>query len=254
MTDLLIERDQRILTLRFNRPDKKNALTHAMYDAAAAALKSAGEDPEVRVVLFAGQPDCFTAGNDLGEFLKSPPASTDSPVGRFMQALFTFEKPVVAAPCGLAVGIGVTLLLHCDLIYCGQATRFHMPFVSLGACPEFAASYVLPRLMGHPRAAELLMLARPFNAEEAVALGIVNAALPNTEVESHARAKALELAAQPPNALKVTKRLMRQWSRETAERAIAVEGEHFMPMLTQPEAREAFMAFAQKRKPDFSRF
>jgi enoyl-CoA hydratase/carnithine racemase len=246
--------EDRVLTLRFNRPDKKNALTQAMYTAMAEVLREAQRDPQVRVVLLAGQPDCFTAGNDLMDFMNSPPGDANSPVSQYMRALAELEKPVVAAPAGIAVGIGVTLLLHCDLVYCGEQTRMNMPFVSLGICPEFASSYVLPRLMGHARACELLLLGEPFSAQTALEYGIVNALLPNEQVEAHARAKALQIAALAPGAVRTTKMLLKQWSSRQVLEAISTEGSHFMPMLKGEEAREAIGAFLQKRKPDFSRF
>lgn len=246
--------EDRVLTLRFNRPDKKNALTQAMYTAMAEVLRDAQRDPQVRVVLLAGQPDCFTAGNDLMDFMNSPPGDANSPVSQYMRALAELEKPVVAAPAGIAVGIGVTLLLHCDLVYCGGQTRMNMPFVSLGICPEFASSYVLPRLMGHARACELLLLGEPFSAQTALEYGIVNALLPNEQVEAHARAKALQIAALAPGAVRTTKMLLKKWSSRQVLEAIGTEGSHFMPMLKGEEAREAIGAFLQKRKPDFSRF
>jgi enoyl-CoA hydratase/carnithine racemase len=246
--------EDRVLTLRFNRPDKKNALTQAMYTAMAEVLREAQRDPQVRVVLLAGQPDCFTAGNDLMDFMNSPPGDANSPVSQYMRALAELEKPVVAAPAGIAVGIGVTLLLHCDLVYCGEQTRMNMPFVSLGICPEFASSYVLPRLMGHARACELLLLGEPFSAQTALEYGIVNALLPNEQVEAHARAKAAQIAALAPGAVRTTKMLLKQWSSRQVLEAISTEGSHFMPMLKGEEAREAIGAFLQKRKPDFSRF
>lgn len=254
MSHIQTELQDRVLTLRFNRPDKKNALTQAMYTAMAEALSDAQTRPDVRVVLLAGQPDCFTAGNDLMDFMNSPPGDDNSPVAQYMRALAGLEKPVIAAPAGIAVGIGVTLLLHCDLVYCGEQTRMNMPFVGLGICPEFASSYVLPRLMGHVRACELLLLGEPFTAQTALEYGIVNALLPNDQVETHARAKALQIAALAPGAVRTTKMLLKQWSSARVQEAITAEASHFMPMLKGEEAREAIGAFLQKRKPDFSRF
>lgn len=253
-TDVLIEKADRVLTLRLNRLGKKNALTNAMYEQLTAGLKQAAADGDVRVILFAGSADCFCAGNDMADFLNNPPASSDSPVGRFMRALLDTEKPVIAAVCGMAVGIGVTLLMHCDFVYLGERTKLRMPFVSLGTCPEFASSYVVPKVTGHLKAAELLMLGRFFDAPTAERLGLCNAVLPNAEVEAQARATAAELVALPPNALKVTKALMRRWPGEKTREAMEYESGFFMPMLGQPEAREAFSAFAEKRSPDFSRF
>ena len=245
----------RVLTLRMNRLDKKNALTQGMYTAMADAVIAAGSNPEVRVLLITGDANCFCAGNDLVDFMNSPATNPGgTPVERFMKALASFEKPVVGAVGGIAVGIGVTMLLHCDLIYCGEKTKLNMPFVSLGICPEFASSYVLPRMMGHVRAAELVMLGEGFSAETALQYGLVNALLPNDQVEAKAMEKALQLAALAPNAVRVTKRLLKKWSNATSNEAIDHEAGYFIPMLKQPEAIEAITAFMQKRKPDFSNF
>lgn len=255
MTDLIqTQLQDRVLTLRLNRADKKNALTQAMYSALADALTAAETNNEVRVVVLAGAPDAFCAGNDLQDFLKNPPKGDDAPVARFMRALSAFPKPVVAAVNGVAIGIGVTLMLHCDLVYAGQNARLQMPFANIGICPEFASTYVLPRLMGHARAAELTMLGEPFTAAKALEYGLINAMLPDAELEAHALERARKLAQQPPNALRVTKRLLKRWTLETVTEAIKHEADHFIPMLGQPEALEAMGAFMQKRKPDFSRF
>lgn len=254
MTHILTELQDRVLTIRFNRTDKKNALTQAMYTAMATAVREADANPEVRVLLFAGQPDCFCAGNDLMDFLNVPPASMDTPVAHFMFALSECKKPVIAAPSGVAVGIGVTLLLHADLVYCGEDTKLNMPFINLGICPEFAASLLLPRLMGHVRACELVMLGKPFTAQKALEYGLVNALARNAEVERVAREAALHVASLPPNAVRTTKMVMKHWSRERVKEAIPFEAGYFGPMLKQPEAIEAITSFMQKRKPDFSKF
>jgi enoyl-CoA hydratase/carnithine racemase len=243
-----------ILTIRLNRPEKKNALTQAMYTALADAFKRADEDPAVRVALITGTPDCFCSGNDLQDFLNMPPASEDAPVLRFMKGLAGLSKPVVAALNGPAVGIGTTILFHVDLAYAGETTRFHMPFVNIGICPEYASSYLLPQMIGHAQAAELVLLAEPFTAAKALDCRLINAVLPDAEVYAQARAKALKLAQQPPGALRTTKMLLRRWNLPTINEAIAFEAEHFMSMLKGPEALEALTAFMQKRKPDFSRF
>ena len=253
MSHITTELADRILTIRFTRQDKKNAVTQDMYLAIATALREAEKNPEVRVVLFAGQPDCFCSGNDIADFLKMPAASTDGPIPQFMLAMTEINKPVLAAASGIAVGIGVTLLLHCDLVYLGEQTKLNMPFINLGICPEFASTYILPRLMGHQRACELL-LGEPFDAAKARDYGIANALVPNAEVENVARKKALAIAQLPPNAVRTTKALLRRWSAEVTATAIKVEVDHFMPMLKQAEAGEALQAFMQKRKPDFSRF
>ena len=251
---ILTTLEDRVLTVRFNRPDKKNSITGAMYTALAEAFEAADKNPEVRVVLIAGQPDCFCAGNDMVDFLNNPPQGENSPVVRFMQSLSSVQKPVITAASGIAVGVGVTLMLHSELVYCGEQTKLNMPFASLGICPEFASSYLLPRLMGHQRAAELLMLGEGFGAQKALEYGLVNAVLPNAEVEAFARTKALQMAALPPQALRTTKMLLKKWSQPTVQAAIPFEADYFMRMLGEPEAREALTAFAQKRKPDFSRF
>ncbi len=242
-----------VLTLRMNRLDKKNALTQAMYSGMAEVIESAATNKEVRALLITGDANCFCAGNDLVDFMNLSAAPGDTPVERFMKALAEFEKPVVASVCGVAVGIGVTMLLHCDLVYCGEKTKLNMPFVSLGICPEFASSYVLPRLMGHVRAAELLMLGEAFTAETALQYGLVNALLPNEQVEAKAQEKAKHLASLAPKAMRVTKMLLKKWSNATSAEAIAFEAGHFMPMLKQPEAIESITAFLQKRKPDYSK-
>ncbi|HEX4895881.1 MAG TPA: enoyl-CoA hydratase [Solimonas sp.] len=254
-TDLILtDLQDRVLTIRFNRPDKKNALSAAMYVGVTEALKQADADPQVRVILLTGTADCFTSGNDLADFLKNPPSGDDSPVARFMATLPAISKPVVAAVNGVAVGVGTTLLLHCDLVYAGENARFHMPFVSLGLCPEFASSLILPAIAGHAAAAELLLLAEPFSAARAREAGIVNAVLPDAEVQAHARAQALKLAQQPPQAVRTSKALLKRWTATQVETAVKEEAPKFMAMLRQPEALEAMGAFMQKRKPDFSRF
>jgi enoyl-CoA hydratase/carnithine racemase len=251
---VITEIKDRVLTIRLNRPDKKNALSQAMYTAMTEALKQAAADDEIRVVLFVGTRDAFTSGNDLQDFLKQPTRFNDSAVGRFIDALGHFPKAAVAAINGPAVGIGVTLLLHCDLVYAGENTRLQLPFVNIGICAEFASSLLLPKIMGHARAAELLLLGEPFTAAQAREYGIVNAVLPDAEVDAHAFERARRLAQQPPNALRVTKMLMKRWDSAQVDEAIQLEASHFLPMLRQPEAIEAMTAFMSKRKPDFSAF
>jgi enoyl-CoA hydratase/carnithine racemase len=242
-----------ICELRFNRPARKNAITTAMYAAMADALEHAAADGAVRVALITGSHEAFTAGNDLGDFLNNPPQEENAPVYRFLRALAAFSKPLVAAVCGPAVGIGTTMLLHCDLVYAGENASLSLPFVNLGLCPEAASSLLLPAIAGHTRAAEKLLLGEPFGAEEARELGIVNRVLPSTEVEAFARAQAAKLAAKPLSSLVATKALMRQPSAMEVRDAMLREGEVFGRMLREPAAREAFSAFMEKRKPDFSR-
>ncbi len=247
-----------VATIEIARPEKKNALTVAMYQAMADALDAASADTTVRAVLITGQPGIFTSGNDLEDFMSRPPGSgsdaLDSPVFRFMRALVACEKPVVAAVTGAAIGIGTTLLLHCDLVYVADDARLAMPFVGLGLVPEFASSLLVPRLAGHVRAAEKLMLGDPFGADDAVEMRIANAVLPAAEVVNHARRMAERFNALPPSAVRETKRLLRRASVDEVLAAIAVEGRLFAERLRSPEAMEAFQAFFQKRKPDFSKF
>lgn len=252
---ILVEREQGLLTLRMNRPDKKNALTRAMYSRMAEVLDAAREDREVRVVLITGTEECFTSGNDIVDFLQEPPSGMDSPVFQFMRALFDFPKPVVAAVSGAAVGIGTTLLLHCDLVYVSCDSKLKMPFVSLGLCPEFGSSLILPRLLGHAKASELLLLGEGFTGEQAANWGIANAALENGAATlARAREAALRFLDLAPSALAVSKRLMQAPGREELRRVIAEEGEMFSQRLRSPEAVEALSAFTQRRKPDFSKF
>jgi enoyl-CoA hydratase/carnithine racemase len=249
-----ITTDGALTTLAFARIDRKNAITAAMYAQLAEGLAAAAADDAVRVVVLAGQEACFTAGNDLQDFLANPPSGEDSPVWRFLHGLAAFPKPVVAAPCGPAVGVGTTMLLHCDLVYCGDNARFSLPFAQLGLVPEAASSLLLPMLAGWPRAAEKLMLGEPFDAAEARDMGLVNRVLPAADALAFARAQAARLAALPPASLRETKRLMRRGLADAVRTRMAEEGEVFGRMLRAPEAREAFTAFLEKRRPDFARF
>lgn len=252
---LLVERDEGVLTLRLNRPDKKNALTRAMYSGMAEVLAQADQDPTVRAVLLTGSHGCFTSGNDVADFIQAPPNGLNSEVFQFMQALFEFSKPVVAAVSGPAVGIGTTLLLHCDLVYVCRDATLRMPFVNLGLCPEYGSSLILPRLLGHVRAAELLLLGQSFSGEQAAAWGIANQALDDeASTLSRAREMARRFDALPPSAVIDSKRLMRAPGREELRQVIEEEGALFGQRLRSPEAIEALTAFMQRRTPDFSRF
>jgi enoyl-CoA hydratase/carnithine racemase len=243
-----------IATIAFARPDKKNAITADMYARMADGIASATADAATRVVLLAGSDACFTAGNDLQDFLANPPSGDDSPVFRFLHALAACPKPVVAAPCGVAVGVGTTMLLHCDLVYAGDNARFSVPFTQLGLCPEAASSLLLPAIAGWQRAAEKLLLGEPFGAEEAREMGIVNRVLPAAEAIGFARTQAAKLAALPASSLRETKRLMKRAFGDAIPAQMAAEGQVFGRMLRAPEAREAFTAFFEKRRPDFSSF
>lgn len=243
-----------ILTIRFNRPDKKNALNLAMYAGLSEGLRLADGNDAVRVVLITGTDGCFTSGNDLADFMTAPPTGSDSPVMKFLHTISTFRKPIVAAVTGSAVGIGVTMLLHCDLVYAAAGAVFQLPFVNLGLCPEAGSSLLIPRLMGHQRAAELLLLGEPFSAEQACHAGLVNGVCPDTELLAIARQKALQLAAQPAAAVRLTKELLKRDYAADLQKTIADEGAHFMARLKSPEAAEALRAFMEKRKPDFTKF
>ena len=243
-----------VATIEIARPEKKNALTMAMYTAMSEAILDAQLDATVRAILIAGQPGIFTSGNDLEDFMQRPPTGADSPVFQFMEALNQCDKPVVAAVTGAAIGIGTTMLLHCDLVYVSDEARLAMPFTSLGLVAEFASSLILPQLVGRVKAAEKLLLGDPMTGAEAVDLGIANAVLPAAEVLPHARRVAERFNALPPSAVRETKRLMMR-PRHTSElEQIRAEGQVFGTALRSPEAREAFQAFFEKRKPDFSKF
>ncbi len=245
--------ENQIAVIRFARPQKKNAITREMYATLTRAVLDASANPAVRSVLFTGQPGIFTAGNDLQDFMLHA-ADAEPPSVAFMRALVACEKPVIAAVTGLAVGIGATMLLHCDLVYVADEARLTTPFVGLGLVPEFASSLLLPALVGQAKAAEMLMLGDPIGAAEAVSLGIANAALPADEVFSHASRVAERFNALAPTAVRETKRLMKRSGSSAVRQAIEVEVEAFVRGLGGPEAREAIGAFFEKRKPDFSRF
>ncbi len=247
-----------VLTIEMARPEKKNALTAAMYQSMADALHAAGDDKTVRAVLITGQPGIFTSGNDIEDFMSRPPitgggASVPS-VLQYMHALLECDKPVVAAVTGAAIGVGTTMLLHCDFVYVSDEARLAMPFVSLGVVAEFASSLLLPQLMGHQRAAEKLLLGEPFSGANAVECGLANAVLPAGEVLNHARRVAERFNHLPPGAVQDTKRLIRGPQRELITKTLLAENILFASRLRSPEATEAFQAFFQKRKPDFSKF
>jgi enoyl-CoA hydratase/carnithine racemase len=251
MTEIQTSQADGILTIAFNRPEKKNALTGAMYTAIADAMEAAEADSAVRVVVFTGNGGTFTAGNDLQDFLKNPPQGENSPVFRFLRAISTASKPLVAAVTGVAIGVGTTMLLHCDLVYLGAGAKLSLPFVNLAVVPEAASSLLLPAMIGYHRAAELLMLGEPFDAETARSHGIGNAIFPDAQVLAEAMQVAARLAAKPPTALRLTKQLMRQCRGDVAGQ-MAAEGAHFRAQLLSAEAREAMTAFFEKRPPKFS--
>jgi enoyl-CoA hydratase/carnithine racemase len=253
MSDILTHTEAGVLTLTLNRVDKKNSITSAMYGAMADALAQAEADAATRVVMIQGDATIFSAGNDIGDFLNQPPAGMDSPVFRFLRGIAGFPKPLIAAVCGPAVGIGTTLLFHCDLVYAGDNAAFSMPFVNLGLCPEAASSLLVPQMLGYHRAAEALLMGEPFMAEAALEVGLVNRVLPPTEANNYAQAQARKLAAKPLSSLIETKRLMKKGQSQLVLQQMAEEGASFGRMLREPAAREAFGAFMEKRRPDFSK-
>ena len=256
MSDILTHVEAGVMTLTFNRVDKKNSITRAMYAALADGLERAAQDAAVRVVLIQGDATVFSAGNDIGDFQNAPAdpgPREEQQVWRFLRAIASFPKPIVAAVCGPAVGVGTTLLLHCDLVYAGDNAAFALPFVNLGLVPEAGSSLLLPQMLGYHRAAEALLLGEPFMAEAALEVGLVNRVLPPTECNAVAQQQARKLAAKPLASLVETKRLMKGSQQAAVLARMDEEGQLFGRMLHEPAAREAFAAFAQRRKPDFSK-
>lgn len=245
----------RVLRIEINRPEKKNALTRAMYSSLADTIERSESDPEIRVVILGGAGDAFTSGNDLRDFLEAPMMGQGNPVMRFLSVIAQARKPVIASVNGLAVGVGVTLLLHCDLVYAAEDSSFQLPFVNLGLVPEAASSLLLPRLVGHQRAAELLFFGERFDAPTARRLGLVNSIHPRAALDQVVAERAAALAAKPPQALRLTKQLLKAGALH-ADVAARLEEEraHFERQLGSPEAREAMSAVLEKRSADFSRF
>ena len=248
-SELVATRDGGVLEIAFNRPQKKNALTAGMYLAAAQALRDAEQDDAVRVVLFRGEGDSFCAGNDLEDFAANPPVEQDAPVFQFLDTASRASKPYVAAVHGSAVGIGTTILLHCELVYAAQDTRFALPFTRLGLVPEFASSYLLPLFAGYHRAAELLLLGEPVDAAKADAAGFITRVLPAGEVLNAAREAARSLAALPAKSVQRTKALMRGAHAAAVQSRMKAEIDDFRPMLSEPAARAALERFLARRKP-----
>ncbi|KJK00217.1 enoyl-CoA hydratase [Ralstonia sp. L16] len=243
-----------VLTLTFDRLDRKNAITAAMYQTLADALVAAETDPAIRVIVLAGHESVFTAGNDLEDFMKNPPKDESAPVHQFLKAISRATKPLIASVSGAAVGVGTTMLLHCDLVYASETAKLSMPFAQLGLCPEAASSLLLPQLAGYHRAADKLLFGEPFDANEARELGLVNRVLPAGELDAFVRTQARKLTLLPPASLRATKRLMKEGATPQIAERMSVEGKQFGEMLRAPEAREAFTAFFEKRRPDFSKF
>jgi enoyl-CoA hydratase/carnithine racemase len=248
------ETRNRVARIRFDRLEKKNAITAQMYGQLAEALAAADASGEVRAILLHGTAECFTAGNDVNDFLNRPPGGEGSPTWQLFQALPNLKKPIVAAVGGPAVGIGTTLLLHCDLVYAAANARFQLPFVPLGIVPEFGSTFLLPLMAGHQRAAEVLMLGQPFTAQKACELGIVTAVVAQENLLQEAEKAATTLAALPPESIRLTKALMKSGFEKAIRDRIMEEGRLVLERLRSPEAKEAMSAFLEKRKPDFSRF
>lgn len=253
MSDVLLDNTDGVLTITLNRVEKKNSFTTAMYSTCADALEQAAVDAGIRVVVFQGHATVFSAGNDIADFLSNPNPGLSTPVLRLIRNLVTFPKPLVAAVCGPAVGIGTTMLFHCDLVYAGDNAAFAMPFVNLGVCPEAASSLLVAQMMGYHRAAEALMLGEPFMAEAALEVGLVNRIVPPMEANGVAQAQARKLAAKPLSSLMETKRLMKKGQQAQLLALVDEEAAIFGRMMGEPAAREAFSAFMEKRKPDFSK-
>src|SRR4051812_4005537 len=253
MSDILSERSGSILRIKLNRAEKKNAMTSAMYVTFAELLNSAANDEQIRVALWHGAGDSFCAGNDIADFLKNPPGSGETPQARLMKAFVNFEKPLVAAVHGSAIGGGATMLTHCDFVYAGESAKFQMPFINLGLVPEFGASCTLPAWLGHVRASELLLLGQSFGVARAAELGLVTRVVPDSTLLATATETAQQLAAKPAGALRTCKKLLKRSAREQMEQAMRVENEAYAVLLRSADAREAFTAFLEKRKPDFTK-
>ena len=255
MSHIESENHGAVRRITINRPEKKNALTAEMYESLSDALEKAEAAREVRVTLLHGEGEAFTAGNDLIDFLQNPWKGQDlAPAVRFIRAVVNAKKPIVAAVHGATVGIGTTILLHCDLVYAAENTKFLMPFINLGIVPEAGSTVLLPLLVGHQRAAELLMLGVPFTAHRAYELGLVNAVVAPGELLNTAANAAQKLAEKPPAALRACKELLKRAYKAEVDRAIKEEVAVIASRLDSPESREALNAFAEKREPDFTKF
>lgn len=252
-SDVVVERADRVQILRLSRPEKKNALTRAMYTTLCDAIESGDADAAISAHVITGSGGLFTAGNDIGDFLAagSGAGSKNTEVLRFIRLLPVIRKPIIAAVDGIAIGIGTTLLFHCDLVYATPAATFATPFLDLGLVPEAGSSLLMPRLMGYQRAFEMLALGDPFSAERAREAGFVNAVVPVDALESTAVKSALRLAAKPPEALALARQMLRGTASDISQR-VDEEAAAFLQRLSSPEAREAFQAFIEKRPPRFS--
>lgn len=253
MDEIITQRTDGILRVELNRPTKRNAMTSTMYVALAGIFDSAAKDEYTRVVIWHGAGDSFCAGNDIEDFLKNPPGPGESPQARLMEALVNFDKPVVAAVHGAAIGGGTTMLTHCDFVYAGQSTKFQMPFIDLAVVPEFGSSCSVPARIGHVRAAELILLGIPCDAKRAAELGLVTQVVSDKDVLARATETARKLAAKPAGAMQTSKRLMKQPFREQIRAAMKAENQEFSALIRSEDAKEALTAFLEKRKPDFTK-
>ncbi|MBT1514060.1 enoyl-CoA hydratase [Bradyrhizobium sp. SRL28] len=253
MDEIVTERAGSILRIQLNRPKRRNAMTSAMYVALSDILKNAAKDEHTRVVLWHGAGDSFCAGNDIEDFLKNPPGPGESPQAQLMNALIDFDKPLIAAVQGAAIGGGTTMLLHCDFVYAGESAKFQMPFINLALVPEFGSSSIVPARIGHIRGSELILLGSPYDASRALELGLVTQVVPDQDLLSIAIATAQKLAAKPAGALQASKRLMKQPFRQQIAAAMKAENEEFSAQVRSADAKEALTAFLEKRAPDFTR-
>jgi enoyl-CoA hydratase/carnithine racemase len=248
MDDIITESSGSILRVQLNRPTKKNAMTSSMYAKLADVFNNAAKDERTRVVLWHGAGDSFCAGNDIEDFLKNPPGPGDSQQAQLMNALVDFDKPLIAAVHGVAIGGGTTMLMHCDFVYAAETTKFQMPFIDLAVLPEFGSSWSIPARIGHIRAAELILLGAPFDAHRAAELGFVTHVVPDPNLMTTATETARKLAAKPAQALETSKRLMKQPFREQVKAAMEAENQEFSARVRSEEAREVFKAFLEKRR------
>lgn len=245
---ILYNNQNGVFTLQIHRPEKKNALTQSMYAALAQGIRQADADDAVRVIVLRGSENCFTSGNDVNDFVKSGNADGERPSFQFMQAIGKARKPVIAAVGGLAIGIGTTMLFHCDLVYAAEETFLQLPFTRLGLCPEAGSSYLLPLIAGHQRASELLLLGERFSAQKAQEFGIVNEVLPMAGYLEHAMAKAVELAQLPAESVQASKALIKRQQQPVLDEVITEELEEFSRLLQSDDAQKILQAFLNKKK------
>ena len=253
MNEIVTEHSEGVLRVELNRPAKRNAMTASMYVTLAGVFIDAARDERTRVALWHGAGDSFCAGNDIEDFLNNPPGAGDSPQARLMSALVDFDKPIVAAVHGAAIGGGTTMLTHCDFVYAGESAKFRLPFIDLALAPEFGSSCSLRARIGHIRAAELILLGLPFDARRAAELGLVTRVVPDQNLLATAAEVASKLAAKPSAALRVSKKLMKSAFLDQIKAAMALENKEYSVLTRSSYAKEAFAAFLEKRAPDFNK-